>query len=1433
MASDLSALGDLVIQVGGDISPLEQSLNQIPQAAQQVAAQVQDAFDQHMSGFDNLDAGVQKVEQSFSSLGTASQGVRANLSDLAQTAQSAGGAANDLAQNTDKVTESTSQLLSKYMALRLAMDIAKVFESFAQNALEAYDQVQRLTLSVELLTGSLSDTQGILQGVEQIAKTQPFAFPELAQAAQKMAAFGVDAAQIPGLLNVASDAAAATGNSFQSVAQSLARVAETGQITSRQLVQLGVSAQDIANTLGVSMDQVTAMMKKGVLDAETAVDILRITVEQKFGGAAGAMAATIGGQFQILQNNIHAVMVQVGQDLAPFAQHMIDVANSVLPALNNMAVGFRSLPEPIRAAIVTLGELLPVIALATIAFTAFDIAAGPLVIAVTAIAGALTLLNFPQITEKFQGMVSVIKDNLPGIQELFSGLSDKVKAVGQAMVDAAKSNVALNSALNGLKSAGTDAQNGLKGLSLDLLVVASSAQSAQYWTEWFGTSFKSMTNSIVALNAKLGPSYDAVAQAATLSGQKQEAAAIAAEGAAKVAAAAAAAAAKAAANWNHTFETTEQRAIDALKAMQDGSKTADQAVSALSSVIETASLNADKLNTKSKALLDTIKQDLVIAQQMAAQAQNNEALDKLTGQIADLEIKANDAANKVPASFAQMMDAIGKGVQVGNLSGSLDKMIADLKAKLETISPDLDATLGEGLRQQIANLTAASQRALDFANVLKLIGQDKSMAQLGGEIESLVKETNLGQVSTQQLQAAFASLEKDMSGKVLPAMQAGVQVTPQFTSALLKLNEVAPGLGTTLAAAAQQGPDAFSQAVFNMAEKTRVSSAAVSAALKDLGGQDLTNLSNNMTKAGDDIVIAFKGITDATALTSVQFVASENDIEAWGNKVIPIMVATGQAITDDVLVQIAKISPAVAQAAKDGPDALRLAIDQLKTQTEIATLHMTDAYRVFGQTMTATLQNQITLQQAALDKLIQTKAPLSDILAGQLKVEQSQMAYNTAVGASAESQLQLAIKVSQTKAQQDALNDSTNRLAVLYGEITTAFNKAWTDLGKGIGDAIASGQNFGQVFANVLSQLKKQILEDIVGDVFKQLKDAILTNTDAVSSFGKVFSSIFGGGASGGGTSIIQQGVDSASVSIKYFGQATTTTMQQTAAQVQSSTSSMISSFSALIPALDLVAAAISAIASIVGDIELAHMEKTLGQIETNTRRVDNGVNGSGGLTQSALTTAQKITALVDLMWSPVVSLLIGISGNLDDIKYALQTGIVVAGLTATGSAAHPISFGDSVQQLQNAVTTYSDATSSFSSSADTLASTIDTTATSLASSAVIVANSASVSATAANDMAIAAATQVAVAQAQGIAVANQGVGSTAIVSPVAISSGGTVSTQGVGNLTSGQTQPWISVPITIQGNVVGQAGMQQLSDIVGQNVINKLRQTVSLIKGG
>jgi len=84
------------------------------------------------------------------------------------------------------------------------------------------------------------------------------------------------------------------------------------------------------------------------------------------------------------------------------------------------------------------------------------------------------------------------------------------------------------------------------------------------------------------------------------------------------------------------------------------------------------------------------------------------------------------------------------------------------------------------------------------------------------------------------------------------------------------------------------------------------------------------------------------------------------------------------------------------------------------------------------------------------------------------------------------------IELANLKARNEALREQATLFGDLYKSIGGDLNKAWSDLGKGIADAIVDGKNFGDVMHSVLKSLEKQIMEDLVGSAFKALKNAFI-----------------------------------------------------------------------------------------------------------------------------------------------------------------------------------------------------------------------------------------------------------------------------------------------------------------------------------------------------
>lgn len=464
MADDV--IKSLAVRISGDLSNLETALASIPSMVQQAGTALQSALtsasDAAAQSFVALGSGVDATATDLTALSGAISGnaqVTQNAvtvnEELLASLTGASGSAEEASKSIDAAAQSTTAMGSgaaeaapqvealassnkqagdsaaeaetglkamaeQLVALGEALVITEALKEFGTEALSVYATIQSVTVGLTQLTGSAETAEETIAQIKTMAETQPFAFPELAPTAQRLVAFGVTVGQLPGVLQAAADAASATGNSFDAVASSIGRVELTGQISARQLVQLGVSFQDLAKTAGVSMDEIQALVKKGGQSAAADMQLLLDTVEQKFGGAAAAQAQTLAGEWQILQNKFEEVMEAIGQALAPIITDLMNFATGAVAAAKAVAEAFEAVPEPLRDAAVAAALIVAALA--------------PLAVALSGI-----LLS-----------IQALSGLLPAISALFGGLAVEAGAAAVAEGSLATANAALEASTESL-----------------------------------------------------------------------------------------------------------------------------------------------------------------------------------------------------------------------------------------------------------------------------------------------------------------------------------------------------------------------------------------------------------------------------------------------------------------------------------------------------------------------------------------------------------------------------------------------------------------------------------------------------------------------------------------------------------------------------------------------------------------------------------------------------------------------------------------------------------------------------------------------------------------------------------------------------------------------------------------------------------------------
>ena len=211
-------------------------------------------------------------------------------------------------------------------------------KDLAEEALSTYANVEKATIALSALTGSGEQATEAIESLKTLALTDALSFPTLVTAYQRMVAFGFATEQIPGVLQAAADAAAATGRNIDQVTNAIDRMALSGTVGARQLANLGVSLQDLGAAMDVTASEASAAFK--ALDTSDRLLVIEDAL-QKYQGVAESVAQGVAGQFQNLKTQTEFVFESIGEAIAPAAEAIMGFASkAVLPTAQLVANAF-------------------------------------------------------------------------------------------------------------------------------------------------------------------------------------------------------------------------------------------------------------------------------------------------------------------------------------------------------------------------------------------------------------------------------------------------------------------------------------------------------------------------------------------------------------------------------------------------------------------------------------------------------------------------------------------------------------------------------------------------------------------------------------------------------------------------------------------------------------------------------------------------------------------------------------------------------------------------------------------------------------------------------------------------------------------------------------------------------------------------------------
>jgi len=163
-----------------------------------------------------------------------------------------------------------------------------------------------MTSAMEMAKGQAAELQG---WITKLAILSPFNQEDVAQSFRLAMAYGFTTKEAQRLTQATIDFAAgsgASGYAMQQIALALGQIKAKGKLAGQEVLQLTNAGLDVrgilAKSFGVTTEKLIEMQEKGLIPADKAIEAIVKTLENDFGGAAKAQAATFSGLIASLQD---------------------------------------------------------------------------------------------------------------------------------------------------------------------------------------------------------------------------------------------------------------------------------------------------------------------------------------------------------------------------------------------------------------------------------------------------------------------------------------------------------------------------------------------------------------------------------------------------------------------------------------------------------------------------------------------------------------------------------------------------------------------------------------------------------------------------------------------------------------------------------------------------------------------------------------------------------------------------------------------------------------------------------------------------------------------------------------------------------------------------------------------------------------------------
>ena len=204
-----------------------------------------------------------------------------------------------------------------------------------KNIIDATVEYEAYRTQLQAFTGDADSAARVLSELRDKTSDALFGTGTLVNAYKQMRTLGMGAEDTSRMIDVLGDVANGSAENFNALSGVLARVSTSGKVnagTMRQLAMAGFGVQDMAQGLGITVEQLNRDIEAGRIGFDELTRAMEGSTREggRFYMNMANQAMTLGGSIKILKSNFDDLRDAIGEQVAPALASMISYVNEFI-----------------------------------------------------------------------------------------------------------------------------------------------------------------------------------------------------------------------------------------------------------------------------------------------------------------------------------------------------------------------------------------------------------------------------------------------------------------------------------------------------------------------------------------------------------------------------------------------------------------------------------------------------------------------------------------------------------------------------------------------------------------------------------------------------------------------------------------------------------------------------------------------------------------------------------------------------------------------------------------------------------------------------------------------------------------------------------------------------------------------------------------------